>query len=106
MPGYFRFLTLLAFEVFLHEKVDALVLEVGIGGRTDATNIINKPVACGVNSIGYDHMEVLGDTLSDIAFEKSGIFKHQVPAFSVPQLAEPMKVLLQRSLALTTVRIV
>eukprot|EP01102_Stenamoeba_stenopodia_P000835 TRINITY_DN10784_c0_g1_i1.p1 TRINITY_DN10784_c0_g1~~TRINITY_DN10784_c0_g1_i1.p1 ORF type:complete len:563 (+),score=114.02 TRINITY_DN10784_c0_g1_i1:35-1690(+) len=91
MPGFFRFLTLMAFRVFMEEKVDATILEVGIGGRTDATNIIEKPVVCGVTSIGYDHMEVLGDTLGKIAYEKAGIFKRGVPAFTVPQVDEAMQ---------------
>jgi folylpolyglutamate synthase/dihydropteroate synthase len=56
-------------------QVDVAIVEVGVGGRTDATNVIQNPVACGVTSLGYDHMEVLGNTLSEIAFEKAGIFK-------------------------------
>ncbi len=50
------------------------VIEVGVGGRTDATNVV-KPAVCGISSLGYDHCNVLGDTLSQIAFEKAGIFK-------------------------------
>jgi len=74
MPAYFRFLTLMAFKIFIAEKVDVTVMEVGIGGRTDATNVEGS-VVCGITSLGYDHQEVLGNTLTEIAYEKSGIFK-------------------------------
>lgn len=60
MPAYFRFLTLLGFRIFAQEKVDAVVLEVGLGGRLDATNVVKNPVVCGVTSLGLDHVEVLG----------------------------------------------
>jgi folylpolyglutamate synthase/dihydropteroate synthase len=49
-------------------------VEVGVGGRTDATNVVH-PDACGISSLGYDHQKVLGDTLTEIAYEKAGIFK-------------------------------
>jgi len=97
MPQYFRFLTLLAFKIFLEEKVDVAVIETGVGGRTDATNILETPVACGITPIGYDHMNVLGSTLTEIAFEKSGIFKHGVPAFTTTQTEEAMKELERRA---------
>jgi len=93
LPTYFRFLTLVAFNVFLNEKVtafsfiatvgqttttttkvDVAVIEVGLGGRTDATNVVH-PVVCGISSLGLDHQHVLGDTLAEIAYEKAGIFK-------------------------------
>lgn len=83
MPIYFRMLTLLAFHIFHKEKVDVAIIEVGIGGRTDCTNIVKNPLVTGITSIGWDHMELLGNTLEDIAFEKSGIFKKGVPALSV-----------------------
>ncbi|XP_010452508.1 PREDICTED: folylpolyglutamate synthase [Camelina sativa] len=93
MPTYFRFLALLAFKIFAAEKVDAAILEVGLGGKFDATNAVQKPVVCGISSLGYDHMEILGDTLGKIAGEKAGIFKVGVPAFTVPQPDEAMRVL-------------
>uniref|UniRef100_A0A8C5P171 Folylpolyglutamyl synthetase n=1 Tax=Jaculus jaculus TaxID=51337 RepID=A0A8C5P171_JACJA len=74
MPAYFRFLTLMAFHVFLQEKVDLAVVEVGIGGAYDCTNIIRKPVVCGVSSLGIDHTSLLGDTMEKIAWQKGGIF--------------------------------
>ncbi|KAL6046079.1 Folylpolyglutamate synthase [Balamuthia mandrillaris] len=96
MPAYFRFLTILGFKVMVAEKVDVVVLEVGIGGRADATNVVAKPVVCGISSLGYDHCNVLGNTLSDIAFEKSGIFKEGRPAYTSPQEEEAMIRLRQR----------
>jgi len=75
MPAYFRFLTLMSFHVFLQEKVDVAVIEVGIGGAYDSTNIIRKPVVCGVTSLGMDHVITLGGTLESIAWQKAGIFK-------------------------------
>lgn len=97
MPGYFRFLTLMAFHVFLQEKVDLAVMEVGIGGAYDCTNIIRKPVVCGVSSLGIDHTSLLGDTMEKIAWQKGGIFKSGVPAFTVPQPAGPLAVLKERA---------
>ncbi|KAL0848126.1 hypothetical protein Bca101_021373 [Brassica carinata] len=93
MPTYFCFLALLAFKIFAAEQVDVVILEVGLGGRYDATNVIQKPVVCGITSLGYDHMEILGHTLAEIAAEKAGIFKSGVPAFTVPQPDEAMRVL-------------
>jgi len=96
LPTYFRFLTLVAFNVFLNEKVDVAVIEVGLGGRTDATNVVH-PVVCGISSLGLDHQHVLGDTLAEIAYEKAGIFKTGVPACTVPQKQEAMKSLMEQA---------
>ncbi|GAB1286240.1 Folylpolyglutamate synthase, mitochondrial [Apodemus speciosus] len=97
MPSYFRFLTLMAFHVFLQEKVDLAVVEVGIGGAFDCTNIIRKPVVCGVSSLGIDHTSLLGDTVEKIAWQKGGIFKPGVPAFTVLQPEGPLGVLRERA---------
>ncbi|KAJ8261074.1 hypothetical protein COCON_G00167970, partial [Conger conger] len=97
MPAYFRFLTILAFHVFLNEKVDLAVIEVGIGGAYDCTNIIRKPWVCGVSSLGIDHTSILGDTIEKIAWQKGGIFKPGVPAFTVKQPDGPMTVLRERA---------
>jgi folylpolyglutamate synthase len=75
MPGYFRFLTLMAFHTFLELRVDATVLEVGVGGTYDSTNIVPKPVVTGITALGIDHVAVLGNTLSQIAWQKGGIYK-------------------------------
>lgn len=95
--AYFRFLTIMAFHVFLQEKVDLVVLEVGIGGAYDCTNIIRKPVVCGVSSLGIDHTSILGDTIEKIAWQKGGIFKPGVPAFTVPQPEQSLEVLKERA---------
>ncbi|XP_053138148.1 folylpolyglutamate synthase, mitochondrial isoform X2 [Hemicordylus capensis] len=97
MPAYFRFLTIMAFHVFLQEKVDLAVMEVGIGGAYDCTNIIRKPVVCGVSSLGIDHTSILGDTIEKIAWQKGGIFKPGVPAFTVPQPDQPLDVLKEQA---------
>ncbi|KIJ56716.1 hypothetical protein M422DRAFT_57369 [Sphaerobolus stellatus SS14] len=92
-PNYFRFLTLLAYHIFLSIKVDATILEVGIGGLYDSTNIVPIPITTGVTALGLDHVNVLGNTLGEIAFNKGGIFKKRVPAFSVEQPQEGMNML-------------
>ncbi|MEO7039877.1 MAG: folylpolyglutamate synthase/dihydrofolate synthase family protein [Gemmatimonadaceae bacterium] len=76
---FFEATTAMAFDHFVREKVDVAVIEVGLGGRLDSTNVI-MPVASGVSSIGIDHVQYLGDTLELIAREKAGIFKRGVPA--------------------------
>lgn len=101
MPPLFQFLTLLAFKFFVCEKVDVAIIEVGLGGTRDSTNVIKNPVVCGVSPLGMDHMETLGDTLAQIASHKAGIFKPHVPAFTVPQLSEAMDVLQERARDLT-----
>ncbi|KMT18409.1 hypothetical protein BVRB_2g025580 [Beta vulgaris subsp. vulgaris] len=93
MPTYFRFLALLAFKIFSAEQVDVAIMEVGLGGRFDATNVVQAPIICGISSLGYDHMEILGNTLRQIAGEKAGIFKDGIPAFTVPQPEEAMSAL-------------
>ncbi|NXJ88430.1 FOLC protein, partial [Corythaixoides concolor] len=97
MPAYFRFLTIMAFHVFLQEKVDLAVVEVGIGGAYDCTNIIRAPVVCGISSLGIDHTSILGDTMEKIAWQKGGIFKPGVPAFTVAQPERPLHVLRDRA---------
>ncbi|KAG0584413.1 hypothetical protein M758_3G207800 [Ceratodon purpureus] len=97
LPGFFRFCTLLGLKMFTAEKVDVAILEVGLGGRLDATNVVKSPVACGIASLGYDHMELLGNTLAEIAREKAGIFKAGVPAFTAPQQDEAMGSLQKRA---------
>ncbi|XVF23969.1 hypothetical protein REPUB_Repub13aG0085700 [Reevesia pubescens] len=97
MPTYFRFLALLAFKIFAAEQVDVAILEVGLGGKFDATNVVQAPIVCGISSLGYDHMEILGNTLGEIAGEKAGIFKQGIPAFTVPQPDEAMHVLEEKA---------
>jgi dihydrofolate synthase/folylpolyglutamate synthase len=78
-PSFFELSTELAFLWFAEENVDVAVIEVGLGGRLDSTNIV-QPVASVVTNISFDHVNLLGDTLEKIAFEKAGIFKKGVPA--------------------------
>lgn len=73
--SYFEYLTALAFVYFADKKIDIAVIETGLGGRFDATNIIKDPLACIITSIGFDHKEILGTALEKIAFEKAGIIK-------------------------------
>lgn len=72
---YFRFLTLVAFHAFLSLKVNATILEVGVGGEYDSTNVVPKPIATGISSLGLDHTQILGKTLPEIAWQKGGIYK-------------------------------
>lgn len=71
--------------------MDVVVLEVGIGGRLDSTNIIPRAIATAVTTLDYDHVELLGETLTLIAAEKAGIFRPQVPAFTCDQDPEAMQ---------------
>lgn len=78
-PTIFEVVTAAAFKYFYDNKVDYVVLEVGMGGRCDATNIVKKPECSIIASISLDHMEYLGDTLGKIAYEKGGIIKSGAP---------------------------
>jgi dihydrofolate synthase/folylpolyglutamate synthase len=84
----------MAFEYFVQEKVDIAVLEVGLGGRLDATNVID-PLVSVITSISYDHMSVLGNTLAEIAAEKGGIIKPGKPLVIAPQQEEARQALLE-----------
>jgi dihydrofolate synthase/folylpolyglutamate synthase len=79
-PTFFEVVTALCFKYFAEQAVDIAVVEVGLGGRLDSTNVI-RPEACVITSIDFDHMKLLGNTLEEIAREKAGIFKKDVPAF-------------------------
>ncbi len=81
-PTEFEVITAIAFLYFWKKKVDYVVLEVGLGGSGDSTNIIKHPLAAVITSISFDHMEYLGDTLEKIAFEKAGIIKEKAPVVS------------------------
>ncbi|CAM9979491.1 unnamed protein product, partial [Hapterophycus canaliculatus] len=93
MPTYFHLLTLVGLWCFVQEGVDVCVLEVGMGGRFDATNVIPSPVVCGVAMLDLDHTQILGDTLDKIAWEKGGIFKEGCRAMTVEQPRGGMSVL-------------
>jgi len=78
-PTFFEFLFFMAMVLFEKHGVEYVVLETGLGGRLDATNVVEKKKLCILTSIGYDHMEYLGETLSQIAAEKAGIMRKGVP---------------------------
>jgi dihydrofolate synthase/folylpolyglutamate synthase len=91
-PTFFEATTAIAFELFRRAGVEVAVIEVGLGGRFDATNVIT-PVAAAITSIGFDHQEYLGNTLAAIAAEKAGIIKPGVPVITgllPPEALEPI----------------
>lgn len=95
-PTYFELCTAIAFRWFQHCRVDAAIIEVGMGGRFDSTNVI-MPLACAITNIDLEHTQYLGDTRAKIAFEKAGIIKHGVPAVISEKDPEPLEVILSRA---------
>jgi dihydrofolate synthase/folylpolyglutamate synthase len=91
-PTYFDALTAIAFKYFAEQNVDIAIVETGLGGRLDSTNVV-RPEVTAITSISKDHMAQLGNTLAKIAEEKAGIFKAGVPAISVQQDPEADAVL-------------
>nr|XP_036587675.1 folylpolyglutamate synthase [Colletotrichum truncatum]KAF6798617.1 folylpolyglutamate synthase [Colletotrichum truncatum] len=96
-PIYSRYLTLVSFHAFIQEGVDCAILETGIGGEYDATNLVAKPVATGITTLGIDHVFALGDTVAKIAWHKAGIMKNGSAGFTVEQVPEAQAVLEQRA---------
>lgn len=78
-PTFFEFLFFMGMVFFEQKNVEYVILETGLGGRLDATNSVERKTACVITSIGYDHMEYLGDTLYQIAGEKAGILRKDIP---------------------------
>jgi dihydrofolate synthase / folylpolyglutamate synthase len=95
-PTFFECVTALAFEAFARERVEFGVIEVGLGGRLDATNVI-APAVSVITRIDFDHENYLGHSLAEIAGEKAGILKYHVPAVSAPQLPEALEILRARA---------
>jgi dihydrofolate synthase/folylpolyglutamate synthase len=91
-PTFFEITTAMAMLHFARQRVDAAVLEVGLGGRLDSTNVC-RPAVCGITSISFDHMKQLGNTLGAIAREKAGIIKPGVPVVSGVVADEPRQVI-------------
>ena len=89
----FEVITATAFQLFAAHPADLCVLEVGLGGRGDATNVIEAPAACAITSISIDHRELLGDTLAAIAAEKAGIMKPGIPVVTGAQPPQALAVL-------------
>ncbi|WP_439480035.1 bifunctional folylpolyglutamate synthase/dihydrofolate synthase [Chryseobacterium aquaticum] len=81
LPSFFEFTTIMAFEYFYQKKVDFAIIEVGLGGRLDSTNII-KPLLSAITNVQLDHQNILGNTIEEIALEKAGIIKSNIPVIS------------------------
>lgn len=96
-PTFFEGTTAVAFLAFSHKDADLLILETGIGGRLDATNLVQKPLMSIITPISFDHMDILGYRLSDIAYEKAGIIKPDVPCVISSQVPEVEEVLLEKA---------
>jgi dihydrofolate synthase / folylpolyglutamate synthase len=95
-PSFFEISVVMAFEYFALQQVDVAVIEVGLGGRLDSTNVIT-PVVSVITNIGYDHKDILGDTLEKIAGEKAGIIKSNVPVVVSERQAEVEKVFIEKA---------
>ncbi|MDR0230926.1 MAG: bifunctional folylpolyglutamate synthase/dihydrofolate synthase [Dysgonamonadaceae bacterium] len=95
-PSFFEVTTAMAFDYFAHEEVDVAVIEVGLGGRLDCTNIITPDVSI-ITNISFDHIALLGNTLSAIAAEKAGIIKPNIPVVIGETLPETKNVFLQKA---------
>jgi dihydrofolate synthase/folylpolyglutamate synthase len=93
--SFFEMTVGLAFDYFANEKVDIAIIEVGLGGRLDSTNIITPEVAV-ITNIGLDHTEFLGDTLPEIAYEKAGIIKNNIPVIIGEKQPEVLPVFLEK----------
>jgi len=98
-PTFFEIMTALAFMYFVDKSVDIAVIETGLGGRLDSTNVI-RPKVVGITSLSIDHQQQLGYTIGSIAEEKAGIFKRGVPAITVQQEPAAMQVLRSRAIAI------
>lgn len=95
-PTFFEMNTAIAFRWFHRRRVDIALIEVGMGGRFDSTNVI-RPVVAAITNIGLEHTKYLGDTLEQIAFEKAGILKEDIPAVLAETAAGPLDVILARA---------
>lgn len=84
-PMYFKYLTILSYHIFMSEGVDTAIYEVGVGGKYDSTNIVESPTVTGISALGIDHVAMLGDTIESITWNKTGIFKPNVPAVVTKQ---------------------
>ncbi len=96
LPSFFELTVAMAFEYFAQQQVDIAVIETGLGGRLDSTNVIS-PILSIITNIGYDHMNILGNTLEEIAMEKAGIIKPGVPVVIGEYLAETKNIFLNKA---------
>ena len=97
-PSFFEITVALAFDYFAHENVDVAVIEVGMGGRLDSTNVITPAVSV-ITNIGWDHTDLLGDTLDKIASEKAGIIKTGIPVVISERQPEVANVFEEKAIA-------
>jgi dihydrofolate synthase/folylpolyglutamate synthase len=95
-PSFFEMTVAMAFNFFAESSVDVAVIEVGLGGRLDSTNIIN-PVLSVITNIGHDHMDLLGDTIEKVALEKAGIIKKNIPVLISETQSEIRDVFIRRA---------
>ncbi len=97
IPTAFEIETAIAFLFFVGQEADIVILETGMGGREDATNVVRHPICTVFASIGMDHMQFLGDTIEKIAYEKAGILKDGCPAVTYPNPSTVLHVLEQEA---------
>ena len=95
-PSFFELTVVMALQYFAEQKVDIAIIETGLGGRLDSTNVITPELSI-ITNIGYDHMNILGDTLEKIAFEKAGIIKPNVPVVIGESLPETKNIFLEKA---------
>lgn len=98
-PRYLQLWALLGLHTFIREKVDCTIFETHHGGEYDATNVVPQPVVTAITTLGMDHVDVLGPTIKNIAWHKSGIYKSGSVALSTTQTEEPAEVLVERAKA-------
>ncbi len=98
-PSFFELTVAMAFDYFVQEKVDIAIIETGLGGRLDSTNVIT-PILSVITNIGYDHMNILGNTLPEIAYEKAGIIKQNTPVVIGEYLPETKQVFIDKATAM------
>ncbi|MEO7524366.1 MAG: Mur ligase family protein, partial [Ferruginibacter sp.] len=95
-PSFFELTVAMAFEYFVKEEIEIAVIETGLGGRLDSTNIIS-PILSIITNVGYDHVQLLGNTLPEIAFEKAGIIKYNTPVVIGEILPETFPVFVKKA---------
>lgn len=101
-PSYFEFLFYMAMALFADETPELVILETGLGGRLDATNVVENPLACVITSISLDHIIYLGDTIEAVAGEKAGIIKRQVPVIYDDTVPEASEVIRERAVQMAS----
>lgn len=101
-PSYFEFLFYMAMALFADETPELVILETGLGGRLDSTNVVENPLACVITSISLDHIMYLGDTIEAVAGEKAGIIKRQVPVIYDDTVPEASEVIRERAVQMAS----